>query len=158
MNQGQYVFTQLCSFLPKNQFDWFVKKYEGNKFVKSFTCWNQLLVMVFGQLSNRESMRDLVQTLNAHQSKFNRLGFGKSLTRSNLSKANEIREVRIFEDMANHLIRTAQSKRSDGKDFFLDNNVYAFDSSTISLCLSAFWWSKLHHNKGGVKLHNLSSI
>ena len=106
MNQGQYVFTQLCNFLPKNQFDWFVKKYEGNKFVKSFTCWNQLLVMVFGQLSNRESMRDFVQTLNAHQSKFNRLGFGKSLTRSNLSKANEIREVRIFEDMANLMIRT----------------------------------------------------
>lgn len=107
MNQGQYVFTQLCHFLPKNQFDWFVKKYEGNKFVKSFTCWNQLLVMLFGQLSNRESMRDLVQTLTAHQPKFNRLGFGKSLTRSNLSKANEIREVKIFEDMANLMIRTA---------------------------------------------------
>lgn len=158
MNQGQYVFTQLCNFLPKNQFDWFVKKYEGNKFVKSFTCWNQLLVMVFGQLSNRESLRDLVQTLNAHQSKFNRLGFGKSLTRSNLSKANEIREVRLFEDMANLMIRTARSKRSDGKDFFLDNNVYAFDSSTISLCLSTFWWSKLHHNKGGVKLHTLLDV
>ena len=66
MNQGQYVFTQLCSFLPKVKFDWFVKKYEGNKYIKSFTCWNHLLVMLFGQISNRESMRDLITTLNAH--------------------------------------------------------------------------------------------
>lgn len=86
------------------------------------------------------------------------MGFGKSLTRSNLSKANEIREDRIFEDMAKLMIRTARSKRSDGKDFFLDNNVYAFDSSTISLCLSTFWWSKLHHDKGGVKLHTLLDV
>lgn len=66
MFKGQYVFTQLSSYLPKNQFDWYVRKYEGNKYIKSFTCWNHLLVMIFGQLSNRESLRDLVSTLNAH--------------------------------------------------------------------------------------------
>lgn len=103
-------------------------------------------------------MRDLVTTLNAHQSKFNRLGFGKSVTRSNLSKANEIREVRIFEDMANLMISISRTKRIDKHDFFLDGNVYAFDSSTISLCLSTFWWSKLHHGKGGVKLHTLLDV
>jgi len=158
MNKGQYVFTQLCSFLPKVQFDWYVKRYEGNKYIKSFTCWNHLLVMIFGQLSNRESLRDLVSTLNAHQSKFNRLGFGMSVSRSNLAKANEIREVKIFEDMANLMISMARSKRSGEKDFFLDGNVYAFDSSTISLCLSTYWWTKLHHDKGGVKLHTLFDV
>jgi hypothetical protein len=158
MNNSRYVFSQLCSFLPKTQFDWFVKKYDGNKYIKSFTCWNHLLVLIFGQLSNRESLRDLVATLNAHRSKFNRLGFGMSVTRSNLSKANEIREVRIFEDFCNLMITTARSKRSGRNDFFLDGNVYAFDSSTISLCLNTFWWSRLHHDKGGVKLHTLLDV
>jgi hypothetical protein len=158
MNQGKYVFSQLCQFIPRKSFEWFVKKYDGNKYVKTFTCWNHLLVMVFGQLSNRESLRDLVSTLNAHRPKFHHLGFGESVTRSNLSKANEIREVKIFEDMANLMIATARSKRSTMRDFFLDGNVYAFDSSTISLCLSTFWWSKLHHDKGGIKLHTLLDV
>lgn len=162
MNKGRYVFTQLCDFIPRGQFEWFVKKYEGNKYVKTFTCWNHLLVLVFGQLTNRESLRDLVGSLNAHTSKFHHLGFGKSVTRSNLSKANEIRDVRIFEDMANLMIRTARMKRI-GTDYaepdsFLDGNIYAFDSSTISLCLSVFWWSRLHHDKGGVKLHTLYDV
>lgn len=158
MNHGKYVFSQLCQFLPRKSFEWFVKKYEGNKYVKSFTCWNHLLVMIFGQLSNRESLRDLVSTLNAHRNKFHHLGFGDSVTRSNLSKANEIRELRIFEDMANLMISSVRAKRIDKHDFFLDGNVYAFDSSTISLCLSTFWWSKLHHGKGGIKLHTLLDV
>lgn len=162
MNQGRYVFSQICDFLPRDQFEWFVKKYDGNKYVKSFSCWNHLLVMIFGQLTIRESLRDLICSLNAHKSKFHHLGFGKSVTRSNLSKANEVRDVRIFEDMANLMIKTARSKRFGtnyaGIDDFLDGNVYAFDSSTISLCLNTFWWSRLHHDKGGVKLHTLYDV
>lgn len=146
------------SIPPRKSFEWFVRKYEGNKYVKSFTCWNHLLVMIFGQLSNRESLRDLVSTLNAHQTKFHHLGFGNSVTRSNLSKANEIRELRIFEDMANLMISIARGKRIGKHDFFLDGNVYAFDSSTLSLCLSTFWCSKLHHGRGGVKLHTLLDV
>lgn len=151
MSQGQYVFTQLCSFLPKRIFDCLVDKYEGNKWVKSFTCWHHLLIMVFGQLSNRKSMRDLIVTLNAHRSKFYRLGLGKSVTRSNLSKANEMREARIFKEYADRLIDIARRKRDGLKEFFVKNKVFAFDSTTISLCLSVYWWTKLHHGKGGVK-------
>ena len=160
MNQDKFVFSQLCDFLPKNQFDWFVKKYEGNKYVKKFTCWNHLMVMIFGQLTHRESLRDLVATLNAHKSKFNRLGFGKSVTRSNLSKANERREAKIFEDMAYLMVKTARDLRTGlvEEDFFYDGNVYAFDSTTISLCLQVFWWSRLHHDKGGIKVHTLYDI
>lgn len=160
MNKGKFVFSQLCEFLPKVQFDWLVKKYEGNKYVKKFTCWNHLLVMLFAQLTNRESLRDLVATLNAHKSKFYRLGFGESVTRSNLSKANEIRDVRIFEEFAYIMVEKARSLRSEiiDKDFFYDKNVYAFDSTTLSLCLNVFWWSRLHHDKGGVKVHTLYDV
>lgn len=160
MNQGKYIFSQLCDFLPKNQFDWFVKKYQGNKYVKTFTCWNHLLVMIFAQLTHRESLRDLIATLNAHKSKFNRLGFGESVTRSNLSKANEQREAKIFEDMAYLMVKTARDLRVDmvEEDFFYKGDVYAFDSTTISLCLNVFWWSKLHHDKGGVKMHTLYDV
>ena len=98
MNRGKFVFSQLIDFLPKEKFDWLVKKYQGNKYVKKFTCWNHLLVMIFAQLTQRESLRDLIASLSAHKSKFNRLGFGESVTRSNLSKANEQRDPRIFED------------------------------------------------------------
>ncbi len=158
MSQGQYVFTQLCSFLPKRIFDCLVDKYEGNKWVKSFTCWHHLLIMVFGQLSNLKSMRDLIVTLNAHRSKFYRLGLGKSVTRSNLSKANEMREARIFKEYADRLIDIARRKRDGLKEFFVKNKVFAFDSSTISLCLSVYWWTKLHHGKGGVKAHTLYDV
>lgn len=158
MNKGRYVFSQLCDFLPTDHFKWLVKKYEGNKYVKSFTCWNHLLVLLFGQLSNREGLRDLIVTITPFKSAFHHLGFGKNVSRSNLSKANETRDVHIFKEFADKMVSLARDKRSGIKEFFLSNNVYVFDSSTISLCLSVFWWTKLHHGKGGVKLHELYDV
>lgn len=158
MNQGRYVFSQLCDFLPVDHFKWLVKKYDGNKYVKSFTCWNHLLVLLFGQLSNREGLRDLIVTITPFKFAFHHLGFGKSVTRSNLSKANEVREVRIFQEFAERMVEMARKKRDGIKEFFIKNKVYAFDSSTISLCLSVYWWTKLHHGKGGVKLHELYDV
>lgn len=73
MNQGRYVFTQLMDFLPRKYFEWLVKKYDGNKYVKSFTCWNYLLVLLFGQLSNREGLRDLIVTIAPFKSAFHHL-------------------------------------------------------------------------------------
>ncbi|MEY8612884.1 IS4 family transposase [Parabacteroides segnis] len=159
MYQGKYVFTQLCEFLPKSSFDYLVDKYEGNKYIKSFTCWNHLLVLIFGQLTYRESLRDLVSTLNAHQEKFHHLGFGKSVTRSNLSKANEIRSVEIFEDFTRKVIAIARQKKAEVADFFIENDLYAFDSSTISFCLKPFWWAyPYNEGKGGIKLHTLYDV
>lgn len=158
MHQGRYVFTQLVDFLPRKHFEWLVTKNEGNKYVKSFSCWNHLLVLLFGQLSNREGLRDLIVTLTPFKFAFHHLGFGKSVTRSNLSKANEVREVRIFQEFADRMVAIARQKRDGVKDFFISNKVYAFDSSTISLCLSVYWWTKLHHGKGGVKLHELYDV
>lgn len=157
--QGKFVFAQLCGLLPKAKFDWLVKKYQGNKWVKSFKCWNHLLVMVFAQLTKRESLRDLIAVLDAHQEKLQHMGFGDNVSRSNLSKANETRDARIFEEFAYIMIGIARDKRSsaDGESC-VDGNVYAFDSTTISLCLSLFWWTRLHHGKGGVKVHVLYDI
>lgn len=157
MNNGQYVFAQLTSFLPQRVFDKFVSKYSGNKYVKHFTCWNQLLCMVFGQLTNRNSLRDLIVILDAHSNKTYHLGFGKSVTKSNLAKANEKRNSKIFEEFAYFLIDIAQEKLKND-DFKIKGKVYAFDSSTIDLCLGVFWWAKFRKTKGGIKLHTLYDI
>jgi hypothetical protein len=159
MNQGKYIFAQLTDFLPRRVFDRLVDKYEGNKHVRSFTCWNQMLCMVFGQLTARDSMRDLMLSLEAHQPKYYHLGFGSTVSRRNFGTANERRNYRIFEEFAYVLIEEA--RRSCYRDDFeieVDGNVYALDSTTIDLCLSIFWWAKFRKHKGGIKLHTLYDV
>ncbi|MFH0755802.1 MAG: IS4 family transposase [Bacteroidota bacterium] len=159
MNQGKYIFAQLTDFLPRRVFDRIVIKHDGNKYVKSFTCWNQMLCMVFGQLTSRDSMRDLVLSLEGHQPKFYHLGFGSSISRRNLGTANERRSYKIFEEFAYVLIDEA--RRSCYKTDFevnVDGNVYALDSTTIDLCLSVFWWAEFRRTKGGIKLHTLYDV
>ncbi|MFZ1236432.1 MAG: DUF4372 domain-containing protein [Prevotella sp.] len=97
-------FVQPVSFLDRNHFNYLVRKYGGDKYVKSFSCWNQLLTLMFGRLSNRESLRDLIVAINAHQKKSYHLGFGKHVSKSNLSKANQNRDYRLFEDFAYFLV------------------------------------------------------
>jgi hypothetical protein len=100
MNNGKYVFAQMITFLPARVFDKCVLKYEGNKWVKHFSCWNQLMCMIFGQLSGRESLRDLLITISAHSNKYYHLGLGKNVSRSNLAMANEQRDCSIYESFA----------------------------------------------------------
>jgi len=157
MNKGKYVFSQLTEFLPRRIFDRMVAKHNGNKYVRHFTCWNQLLCMVFGQLTTRDSLRDLITVIEAHNPKSYHLGFWKSVSRSNLAKANEKRNSKIFEEFAYCLIDIARRKRTND-DFVVKGKVYAFDSSTIDLCLSVFWWAKFRKAKGGIKLHTLFDI
>ena len=157
MNKDKYVFAQMVEFLDNYKFLRIVKKYDGNKYVKHFTCWNQLLTLMFGQLCNRESLRDLIVALNAHQEKCYHLGVGKHVTRSNLAKANENRDYRIFEDFAFYMISEARKKRVN--DIFkLNGNVYAFDSTTIDLCLKLFPWANFRTHKGGIKIHTLYDV
>ena len=157
MNKDKYVFAQLVEFLDCFKFRRIVAKYQGDRYIKSFSCWNQLLVMMFGQLSNREGLRDLIVALEAHWRKLYHLGMGKSVTRSNLSKANDLRDYRIFEDFAYHLVAEARSKSTE-KIFGFDGHVYAFDSTTIDLCLEVFEWAKFRKHKGGIKIHTLYDI
>ena len=157
MNKGKYVFSQLLSFLDPFVFLRISKKYGGDKYVKTFSCWNQLAVMMFGQLSNRESLRDLVLATQAHANKAFRLGFGKAVTKSNLSKANNNRDYRIFAEFAYRVMSEARQCRAT-EIFKLSGKVYAFDSSTIDLCLSVFGWALFRKRKGGIKLHTLYDI
>ena len=157
MHSGKYIFAQFIEFLPQKYFQRLVIKYEGDKYVKHFTCWNQLLVIMFGQLSNRDSLRDLTNTISAHTNKTYHLGFSKNVSRSNLSKVNERRESKIFEDFAYHMIGIARKKRIS-KDFEIEGQVYAFDSTTIDLCLNVFWWAKFRHTKAGIKMHTLFDV
>jgi hypothetical protein len=157
MNQGKYVYAQIIEFLPQRIFDKYVNKYEGNKYIKHFTCWNQLLCMVFGQLTNRDSLRDLIVAINAHSNKSYHLGFGRSVTLSNLAKANLNRNSKIFEEFAYYLIDVAR-KNKVKDDFQIKSQVYAFDSTTVDLCLSVFWWAKFRKTKGGIKIHTLFDV
>lgn len=156
-HKGSFVFAQVVTFLNDNKFRRITDKFQGNRYVKHFTCWNQLLVLMFGQLSNRVSMRDLIVSLKAHHTKWIRLGVGKSITLSNLAKANEERDYHIFEEFAFYMIEQARSRRIN-HIFQLEGNVYAFDSTTISLCLSLFPWAKFRSKKGGVKVHVLFDV
>jgi hypothetical protein len=113
--------------------------------------------MVFGQLSNRDSLRDLIVAINAHIGKSYHLGFGKNVTLSNLAKANMSRDSKIFEEFAYYLIAIARKVRANNV-FKIKGQVYAFDSTTIDLCLSVFWWAKFRRTKGGIKLHTLLDV
>lgn len=150
-------FAQLVEFLPQRVFDGIAMKYSGNKYVKHFTCWNQLLAMIFGQLTNRDSLRDLTVALDAHNQNCYHLGFGKSITRSSFSKTNENRNSKIFEEYAYYMIDIARKKRANN-NFEIKGKVYAFDSSTNDLCLNVFWRAKFGKDKAGIKLHTLYDI
>ena len=159
MNQGKFIFAQLTDFLPRRVFDRLVEKFEGNKHVRSFTCWNQMLCMVFGQQTARDSMRDLMLNLEAHQPKYYHLGFGSTVSRRNFGTANERRNYRIFEEFAYVLIEEAcRSCYRDDFEIEVDGNVYTLDSTTIDLCLSIFWWAEFRKHKGGIKLHTLYDV
>ena len=128
MNKDKYVFAQLIEFLDNNKFRHLVDKYDGNRYVKHFTCWNQLLAMMFGQLSNRESLRDLIVAFEAHRAKQYHLGLGrKPIAKTTFASANQNRDYRIFEDFAFYMMEQARKKRVTDV-FKLKGNVYAFDS------------------------------
>lgn len=161
MNKGVFIFKQLCQFLPVDFFEYLVSKYDGNKYTKSFSCWNHLLVLLWAQLTSRESLRDIIGSLNGHKSKFYHLGFGNSVRRTTLSEANERRNVEIFRLFAERIVEIAQKKKIDVDDLFLEGipyRVFTLDSTTITLDLEKFSWSKAQNKNGGIKIHTLFDI
>jgi len=160
MNQGKYVFAQLIEFLSYNDFIGCVAKFKGNYRVKTFTCWHQLLYMIFGQLSHRDSLSDLVTCLQSQQNKSYHLGMGKGTSRANLAKANEKRDYRIYESFASILVAQAQKLAIDKQlfDLPIEAPVYAIDATVVDLCLNVFWWGKFRKHKAAVKLHTMLDI
>ena len=159
MYSGRLVFSQLMDFLPMHRFRQCVKRYNGNRYMKSFSCLDQFLCMAFAQLSYRESLRDIESCLRAMKNKLFHLGIRSHVSRSTLADANENRDWRIFADFGQVLIGIARELYS--KDDFgveLDETVYALDSSTIDLCLSVFPWAKFRKTKAAIKMHTLLDL
>ena len=159
MNTGQTVFSQLVDFLPKKQFDKCVRRYRGNHRIKSFSCFDQYLCMVFAQITYRQSLRDIETCLRAMQQKLYHCGIRGNVSRTTLANANENRDWRIYADFAQILIDKARTLYAN-EDFGLqlDREVYALDSSTIDLCLSLFPWAKFRKHKAAVKIHALMDL
>ena len=159
MNHGQTVFSQIIDFLPKKKFRQCVDRYNGNRRVRSFTCYDQLLCMAFAQLTYRESLRDIECCLRAIHEKLYHIGIRGRISRSTLADANEKRDWRIYSDFAQILIHEARQLYVD-EDFGLElkDTVYALDASTIDLCLSLFPWARFRKSKAAVKLHTLLDL
>jgi len=159
MNSGQIVFAQLLDFLPMHQFRRCVKRYRGNHRIRSFSCFDQFLCMAFAQLTYRESLRDIKTCLEAMRPKLYHAGFRGRIRRSTLADANESRDWRIYADFAHVLIATAQKLYAqDSFAVTLKQAAYAFDSTTIDLCLALFPWAQFRRRKGAVKLHTLLDL
>lgn len=156
MNQDRYVFSQVINFIDRNHFNYLVRKYNGDHYIKYYSCYNQLVTLIFGQLSRSASLRDVVIALQAQGSKCYHLGVGKHVSRSNLAKANEQRDYHIFEEFAYYTIEQAKQKFTNNTLTTVD--IYAFDSTTIDLCLTLFDWAKFRKAKGGIKVHTLFDI
>ena len=150
---GAYVFTQITQFLPQRQFRRIVAKYEDRTKGWAMSHWNHLLVLMFGQLTGCATLRELTDITIAHAKKSIFLGFGRTpINRQMLSKANTLRDHRIFEEFAFYMVGIAQSKRIT-KEFELHGRFYAIDSTTIDLCMSVFRWAEFRSTKSGIRIH-----
>jgi transposase len=159
MHTGKFLFAQLMRFLPKRDFDQCVRKYRGNYRVRKFSCYDQFLCLAFAQLTFRCSLRDIETCLNSLQPKLYHVGIRGTIARNTLAKANQTRNWRIYAEFAAVLIAHAR-KLYAGEPLAvdLDQTIYAFDSTTIDLCLKLFPWARFRKRKAAVKLHTLIDL
>lgn len=160
MNQGKFVFSQIVSTISQYEFNKSVEKYRGNYRSKDLKSWSHFLYMMFGQLTQREGIRDIINCLTAHERKLYHMGIKQLVAHTTLTRANENRDWRIWSDFAASLVRIARPLYLEGNNFPLDieNTVYALDSSTIDLCLNLFPWAKFRKKKAAIKLHTLMDL
>src|SRR5271168_2427956 len=159
MYVGKLVFAQLTDLIHPEQFRRCVRRYRGDYKVKTFSCWNQFLCMAFGQLTFRESLRDVETCLRSRHDQLYHLGIRGEVSRSVLADANRERDWRIYHDLARLLIRRARAlyaKEPIGAE--LNETVYALDSTTIDLCLNLFPWARFRSTKAAIKLHTLLDL
>jgi hypothetical protein len=159
MNTQPSVFAQIMSFLPLDEFRKCVRRYQGDYRIRRFSCLDQFFCLAFAQLTYRESLRDIVSCLQTMRSRLYHMGIRGRVSRNNLAHANETRDWRIFADFASVLIAEARRLYGD-EDIGLDleNAVYAFDSTTINVCLSLFPWARFQKRQGAIKLHTLLDL
>ena len=159
MHTGRLVFSQIIDFLPTHAFRQCVQRYQGNRRVRKFSCRDQFLCMAFAQLTYRQSLRDIETCLCTMRDKLYHAGIRRQVSRSTLADANETRDWRIYADFAQVLIGIARKLYAqDDFGVALKQTAYAFDSTTIDLCLSLFPWAKFRKRKGAIKLHTLIDL
>ena len=159
MYAGKLVFAQLTDLIHPEQFGRCVRRYHGDYKVKTFSCWNQFLCMAFGQLTFRESLRDVETCLRSRHDQLYHLGIRGEVSRSVLADANRERDWRIYHDLAQRLIRRARALYAkDPIEAELNETVYALDSTTIDLCLNLFPWARFRRAKAAVKLLTLLDL
>jgi len=159
MYVGKLVFAQLTDLIHPEQFRRCVRRYDGDYKVKTFSCWNQFLCMAFGQLTFRESLRDVETCLGSRPDQLYHLGIRGEVSHSTLADANRERDWRIYYDLAQQLIRRARTLyQNEPTGLDLKETVYALDSTTIDLCLNLFPWARFRRTKGAIKLHTLLDL
>ena len=160
MNSGKYVFAQLLQLVNNYEFEKCVKRYNGNYRVRDLNCWNQFVQLFFGQLTSRNSLRDICTCLKAHKNKLYHLGIKQNVNQSTLSRANERRDWRIFADFGEYLIKLVKPLYSNSPipNIDIDNDIFALDSTTISLSIKLFSWAKGKYSRGAVKIHTLLDL
>jgi len=159
MYAGKLVFAQLTDLIHPEQFRRCVRRYQGDYKVKTFSCWDQFLCMAFGQLTFRESLRDVETCLRSRQDQLYHLGIHGQVSHSTLADANRERDWRIYYDLAQRLIRRARSLyHNEPIGLELQQTVYALDSTTIDLCLNLFPWARFRRTKAAIKLHTLLDL
>lgn len=160
MNIGSYIFSQVVNYIPRYQFDKLVAKYHGNWHAKELTCYNHLLHLLFGQLTGCESLRDICLCLQVHKPILYHLGFRNTVNQSSLSRANENRDYRIYEELGMYLISTVRPLYSKTAipGITVDNIIYALDSTTISTSIKLAVWALGKYSKGAVKMHTLLDL
>ena len=159
MNSGRTIFAQLMDCVSPYEFRVCVDRYQGHYKVQTFSCWDQFLCLAFTQLTFRESLRDIQACLRVAQPKLYHMGFRSVVARNTLAHANEVRDWRIYADFAQGLIATARNLyATEPFGVELEQTVYAFDATTIDLCLALFPWATFRKRKGAVKLHTLLDL
>jgi len=159
MNSGHTVFRQLLQYLPRHEFNSCVSRYHGEYYAKSFSTFDQFLCLAYAQMAGRESLRDIQTCLNSHKEKLYHIGFRGDVSRTTLADANERRDWRIFQDFGQVLIGIAQELyKGDPLAIELKQPLFAFDSTTIDLCLSLFPWAEFRKTKAAVKMHTLIDL
>jgi hypothetical protein len=159
MNQGRTVFAQVLELLPRRAFDLSVQRYGGEKKLRRFSCMDQLLCMVFAQITGRSSLRETVSCLRAVGARRYHCGIRSAPARSTLAEANERRDFRIFMDTALSMVASAQLELPVDADLKrLNIHAFAIDSTTIDLCLKLFPWALFRRRKAGVKAHTMIDL
>lgn len=159
MNSGYTVFRQLLQSLPRHEFNVCVSQYRGEYWAKSFSTFDQFLCLAYAQMAGRDSLRDIQTCLNSHKEKLYHIGFRGDVSRTTLADSNERRDWRIFQDFGQVLIGIAQELyRGDPLAIELKQPLYAFDSTTIDLCLTLFPWAEFRKTKAAVKMHTLIDL